>query len=162
MKEPVGSLKMLKENLIYEEPAQYDWWLKLLLGGIPLLTLILGFWLLTLDIGGAAVMFAVTAFDSSLFYFIMPRKYQIYTDRLVINLGKPLAMTILYVDIKEIKKTSGNSAMAYNGIRFATSAQYVVEIKRRRGMNVVISPANGDRFMEQINQAIFHARGPLA
>jgi hypothetical protein len=151
---------MLKGNLIYQEHSQYDWWLKAMLMGLPLLTLILGFWFLTLDILGAAVMFGVTVLDSTLFYFIMPRNYQIYTDRLIIGLGKPLALTIPYEDIKEVKSAPAGSAMAYNGIRFVTSMKHVVEIQRRRGMNLVISPASGDMFMEQLKQAV-QARGTL-
>ena len=152
---------MLKGNLIYQEPSQYDGWLKALLFCLPLITLALGFWFLTLDVTGAAVMFGVTVFDSALFYFIMPRSYQIYTDRLVIGLGKPLAVTVPFEDIKEIKTAQGSAAFAYSGIRLATSTKHVMEIQRRRGMNVLISPSGGDMFLEQLKQAV-HVSDSLA
>ena len=50
--------------------------------------------------------------------------------------------------------SAGVKAYFFSGIRFATSSRYVVEIVRSRGMNYVISPQNGDLFLNQLNQAV--------
>jgi len=42
----------------------------------------------------------------------------------------------------------------YGGLRLATSLKSVVEIVRSKGLNVVISPANRDAFLEQMAQAL--------
>ena len=49
---------------------------------------------------------------------------------------------------------SRRKAFAYSGIRFATSSKRVIEIVRKKGMNLVISPRNADIFLDQINQAL--------
>ena len=48
----------------------------------------------------------------------------------------------------------GSKAFVYWGIRFATSSKGVVEIVRKKGLNLVISPRNDDMFLEQLNQAL--------
>jgi hypothetical protein len=94
------------------------------------------------------------AFFILLFYFIMPRRYQIYQDKLRIVLGAPFAINIPLSTIKEVKHSSGMKAFIYPGVRFATSTKYVIEIVRNKGLNYVISPQNGDSFKEQLNNAI--------
>lgn len=45
-------------------------------------------------------------------------------------------------------------SIAYWGNRFATSTSNVVEIVRKKGLNLIISPRNDDMFLEQLNQAL--------
>ncbi len=103
---------------------------------------------------GALFLVYEGIFLALLFYFIMPRKLEIHQDKLRIVLGSPFAINIPLSTIKEAKKTSGTKAFVYSGVRFATSSKYVVEIVRNKGMNYVISPRNGELFLEQLNQAI--------
>ena len=140
--------------LIYEDNAQYDLWLKLILGGSLAVTLILGFVLLSTDLVAAWICFGVTVFDALLFNAVLPKRYQIFQDKLRIVLGRPFAFNIPLSTIKEVRSASGARAFAYQGIRFATSMRTVVEIIRHKGWNVVISPANRDMFVEQLNQAL--------
>jgi len=142
------------KELVYEDTPRYDSWLKLMLGAILALTLILGFVLLPIDISGAGVMFGVTLFDALLFRAILPRRFQIYQDRVRIVLGGPLALNIPLLDIREARLASSSKAFVYWGLRFVTSVRGVVEIVRKRGLSVVISPANADTFLEQLNQAL--------
>ena len=144
---------MKTDILLYEETPEYDKWLKLILGGILALTFILGVIFIYQDTEAAIVMFGVTLFDALLFKAILPRRYQIFEDRLRILLGGPLAINISLSNIEEARPASGRKAFAYNGIRFATSSRHVIEIVRKKGMNIVISPRNGDMFLEQLNQA---------
>ncbi len=140
--------------LIHEEPAKYDTWLKLLLGGILAFTLVMGFFLLSVDRIGAYIFLGVTVFDALLFYVVLPQRYQIWTDRVRIALGRPLAVNIPMATIQEARSVSGSKAFAYWGVRFATSSKTVVEIVRRRGWNFVISPANRELFLERLAEAL--------
>jgi hypothetical protein len=140
--------------LIYEDPAPYSWWFKFLLLGILLLTLILGIVFIPEDIAAAAVMFGVTVMDGLIFHLVMPRRYQIYTDRLVVVLGHPLSKTIKLTDIKSVKRVSGSSTMNSSGFRFTTIARNAIEIERYSGLKIVISPENNAIFLEHLEQAV--------
>ena len=140
--------------LLHEDRPYYDLWLKLILGGTLAFTLALGIILLPLDMLGAQIAFGVTLFDAWLFHAILPRRYQIFEDKIRIVLGYPFAFNINFSTIKEAKPASASKALAYWGIRFATSTKGVVEIIRHKGLNVVISPRNGETFLENLNQAL--------
>lgn len=140
--------------LVHEDIPRVDFWLKLLLASILALTLVLGVWLLFEDIVGAIAMFGITLVDALLFRTIIPRRYQIYSDRIRIVLGSPFALNIPFHDIAEARSVSGWKAFAYRGIRFATSTQSVAEIVRRKGLGVVISPGDRDAFLERLRQAL--------
>lgn len=99
-------------------------------------------------------LLAITAFYILLFYSILPRKFQIYEDRLRVALGNPFGFSIRLSNIKQARAGSGSKAFFYGGIRFATSSKSIVEIIRRKGMSIVISPANRDIFLEQLEQTI--------
>lgn len=139
---------------LYEDTAKYDLWLKLLLGGILAFTLVMGLYLLTVDRTGAYIFLAITAFDGLLFYTILPRRYQVWSDRVIIVLGKPFAVNIPLATIKEARPVAGVKAFIYGGVRFATSAKSVVEIARHRGLNFVISPSNRELFLERLAEAM--------
>ena len=140
--------------LIYEDGPRYDLWLKVILGGVIALTLVLGFVLLAVDILGAWIMFGTTLFDALLFRAIIPRRFQIFEDRVKILLGGPFALNIPLADISEVRSASGREAFIYWGIRFATSFSGIIEIVRRKGLSVVISPLNPEMFLEQANRAL--------
>ena len=140
--------------LVYEARPLYDSWLKLLLGGTLAFTLFLGIGLLSVNLVGAEVALAATAFDALLFHATLPRRYQIFSDRVRIVLGRPFAVNIALSTIREARPASSAKAFAYWGIRFATSSRSVVEIVRSKGWNVVISPANRDLFLDQMTQVL--------
>jgi len=140
--------------LVYEDIPQYDLWLKLILGGTLAFTFVLSIVLLSVDLLGAWIAFGVTIFDALLFHAILPRRYQIFQDKVRIALGRPFAFNISLSTIREARSASGSKAFAYRGLRFATSSRSVVEIIRHKGWNVVISPANRDLFLEQLAQAL--------
>ena len=140
--------------LIYDDTPKYDLWLKLILGGVLALTLILGVISIYRDTEAAIAMFGITGFDALLFKAILPRRFQIFEDRLKILLGGPFSINILLSNIAEVKSASSREAFAYWGIRFATSTSNVVEVVRKKGLNLIISPRNDDMFLEQLNQAL--------
>jgi len=143
--------------VVYETQADYAPWFKLIFL-IPV----------GLIIGGVIAVFGVEveasipliiegAFVGLLFYFILPRKYQVLQDRLRIVLGAPFHIDIYLSSIKEVKPGSRIRTYAYSGVRFATSTKNVVEITRFKGMNYVISPQNSGFFMEQLSSTIKEA-----
>jgi len=139
--------------LIYEDTPKYDLWLKLILGGVLAPTLILGIIFIFQDSEVALAMFGVTLFDALLFKAILPQRFQIYQDRVRIVLGRPLAINIPFSNIRTVRTVSARKVFVYWGNRFATSTHIIVEIVRKKGLGFVISPANGDTFLEQLNQA---------
>jgi hypothetical protein len=138
---------------LHEDRARYDYWLRLILFGIPLILLTIGIILIPEDQEGAIAMFSGSLFTIFLFYFVLPKKYQIFEDKLKIVLGWPLCVNISLVNISDSQITSGRKVFAYWGIRFATSTKSIVEIIRKRGFNIVISPSNGPLFVDRLNEA---------
>ncbi len=138
---------------LYEDHARYDYWLRLILFGIPLILLTIGIILIPEDREGAIAMFGGSLFIILLFYLVLPKKYQIFEDKLKILLGWPLYVSISLANISDSQITSGRKVFAYWGIRFATSSKSVVEVIRKRGLNIVISPSNGPLFVDRLNEA---------
>jgi hypothetical protein len=125
-----------------------------MLGGILIILLALGIGLLSEETEDAFVIFGVTIFDALSFRLVMPQRYQVYSDKVRIVLGWPLAWNIPFTTIKEVRSASGAKAFAYNGVRFATSSKGIVEIIRSKGCNAVISPSNKEIFLEQVSRAM--------
>jgi hypothetical protein len=140
--------------LVFQDVPRYDPWLKLLLGGVVALTLIPGLFFLLFSVEAAITMFAVSAFDALLFFIIVPRRFEIYEDRFRIQLGWPAAVNISLRNIAEAKPGHPGDVWIYWGIRFGTSATNMVEIFRKKGMNIIITPENPKEFIDQLNQAI--------
>lgn len=138
---------------LYEDRARYDYWLRLILFGIPVILLTIGIILIPEDREGAIAMFGSSLFIMFLFYLILPKKYQIFEDKLKVLLGWPLFVDISLANISDSRITSGRKVFAYWGIRFATSSKSVVEIIRKRGLNIIISPSNGPSFVDRLNEA---------
>ncbi len=145
---------MTRIVVIYETPFEYTSWTKLLY--LLPIGLFIGAFVAAYyrELEGVIFLVVEGIFLALLFYFIMPRKLEIHQDKLRIVLGSPFAANIPLSTIREARKTSGSKAFVYSGVRFATSSKYVIEIVRNKGMNYVISPQNGELFLEQLNQAI--------
>jgi len=139
--------------LVYEDTPIYDRSLKIILAGILAATFVIGIILIREELEAALIMFGLTVFDALLFKAILPQRFQIFEDKLVIVLGGPFAIRIPFSNIADARSASGRKALVYWGIRFATSTRHVVEIVRKKGLNIVISPTNEDMFLEQLDQA---------
>lgn len=139
--------------LLYQARPVYDFWLKLVVAGTLALTLVPGLVVLYWNTELGWTLIGVTAFDGLLFYSVLPRNFQLFDDRLRITLGGPFAFNVPYDSIKEVRPASTETASVYWGIRFATSAKELLEIVRNKGMDVVISPADKDVFLQQLEEA---------
>lgn len=140
-------------QLLYQEKPKYDLSLKVLVAGVLALTLIPGIALVYSYPEPAWTLFGLTVFDGLLMAAVIPRKYQLFEDRLRIQLGGPIAINVPYRNIKEVRPATGSEAYVYWGLRLATSKATVVEIIKTRGLSMVISPVDRDIFMEQLEQA---------
>lgn len=144
---------MKSPTLLHEDKPKYDRWLKVFMIGMPAVFLIAALVFINIEIDAAWALLGDAAFIILLLWVISPRSYRIYADRLSIKLGGPFAMNVSLKSIQSANKASSYYAMAYWGIRLATSTSNVVEIKRQRGMNIIISPAEPDIFLQRLEDA---------
>jgi hypothetical protein len=145
--------------LLYEDMPRYDWWFKVMLGAMLLIPLVIGIVLLWYDPTGALGMFGVTVADALILYFVMPKRYQLYDDKVRIVLGWPFGMDIRLSDVKEVRPSGGSDNLAMRRLKFATSSRTATEIVRRNGWAVVISPSDREAFIQRVNEALEAARG---
>lgn len=141
--------------LIYQSVPHFAWWFKLVISAVILLTLTPAMMLLAMgEVLGGYVMLGATALDALLFYIIIPRSYDIYSDKVVIKLAASLSIRISFDTLNSVRKAPSSYALAYWGLRFATQASGVIELKRAGGFDVVISPSNPESFLEQLERAL--------
>lgn len=138
--------------VVFEDRPVWDKLNRYLIGGILAVPLIVTVVLLTQDTLGAAIMFGVTVFDAVLIWCILPKKFLVFEDRLKIVLGGPFSYTIPFRDIINVSQATKDMAWVYWGLRLGTSQKYQVEIDRKNGMGVILSPSMEKEFIEQLNQ----------
>ena len=140
--------------LIYEDFPRYDPILKWVVVAILSLTLLPAIVLLYIDIVGAWALFFGTVLDALLFYIIIPRRYQVFSDRIRIVLGKPFSINLKFSVIKDSRIVSSSKAFIYWGLKMATSSKGMIEIVRQSGIDVVISPRDSETFLRQLKEAM--------
>ena len=140
--------------LLYEDVPRYDSWLKTLIIGLCSITLLPGLIFLFFNTELAIAMFILTLFIGLLFYAVIPRRFQIYDDRLRIRLGAPLAFNLALDNIDKAREGSRGDILVYWGIKFGTSTSNIIEIVRKKGLNIIITPVHFDEFLNQLNQAV--------
>lgn len=132
-------------------PAAYDWWAWLLLIGVPTAMLGLGVTAAVMEGGAAAVVvFVGFAIHTLVFWLVMPRRYEVWADKVRIVLGWPVACNIPMTTIAETRPATAITAYVYWGFRFATHRKTAVEIRRSKGWNFVISPSDRDEFIRVV------------
>lgn len=140
--------------LIYEDAPRYDRVQFVLLALIIAATLVPAVVLLFFSLEGAVAMFGVTLLDALIFHLVFPRRYQVFNTKLRIVLGWPITWDIKLSTIKEARPAPGTATWVYSGFRLATSSATAVEIVRRKGMGIIISPSDRQTFLEQLNAAV--------
>ncbi len=140
--------------------ARYDGWVSALLAGAVLIHPAVGAALfVTGEVVGGGVMFAVAALHTLILRSYLPRWYEIRADRLRIVLGWPFAVNIPFNTIAEIRTARARDALVYRGLRFSPSIKTPVEIRRSKGLNMVISPQDRQEFIEKAHQALSRYQG---
>ncbi|MFC2050742.1 hypothetical protein ACFLTN_06155 [Chloroflexota bacterium] len=140
------------DSTLYEDTPRYDVWLKAIML-LPVFFILMGVYsLITAQVEAAISMFAATLLMGAIYWAVLPRKYLILDSRIKIVLGGPFSFSIPFSNLEAARKPKGISL----GINFATTflRQHIVEIKRKKGWNVNITPCNRDLFLENLNKAL--------
>jgi hypothetical protein len=140
------------DSVIYEDSPRYDLWMKGIMV-LPVFFIIIGlYYLFTAQVESAIGMFATTLLMGAIYWAVFPRKYQILDSKIRIVLGGTFSFNIPFDKLEAAGVPEGISL----GLNFATTflSQHVVEIKRKKGMKVNITPSNSDLFLENLNKAV--------
>lgn len=141
-----------KSLLRYQDKPAYGSLLKLIIVIVPagLLAASIYLWSSGENAGGLALL-AESFFISLIFWVVFPRKYQIYEDHLRIVLGGPVAVKIGFDKIETIGVTS---KLTFS-VNFVTKfTKRYVEIAKKRGLSIAITPRDNDLFVENANRAL--------
>jgi hypothetical protein len=140
-------------SVIYEDSPHYDIWMRGIMV-LPVFFILWGaYYFFTGEVAAATGMLATALLMGALYWAIFPRKYQILDEKLKIVLGGTFAFNVPFDNLELAEKPEGVNL----GINFVTTflSRHVVEIKRKKGMNVNISPDKRDLFLENLNKAIY-------
>jgi hypothetical protein len=141
------------DSVIYEDNPHYDVWLKGLIM-LPVFFILIGLYLLfTAGVEAAVGVFGGGLLMGAIYWAVFPRKYQILNSKIRIVLGGQFSFNIPFDTLETAGKPEGISL----GLNFATTfiSEHIVEIKRKRGMTVNITPNDRDLFLENLNKAVY-------
>ena len=144
------------DSVIYEDNPHYDVWLKGIMM-LPAFFLIIGiYYLVTAQVGSAIGLFATGVLMGAIYWAVFPRKYQILDSKIKIVLGGQFSFNVPFDNLETAGKPEGVSL----GINFATTFlnQHAVEIKRKKGLKVNITPNDRELFLENLSKAVYDWR----
>jgi len=142
----------IMDSVVHEDTPRYDVWLKSIMV-LPVFFIIAGiYYVIIAEVAAAIGMFATTLLMAAIYWAIFPRKYLILDSRIRIVLGGPFSFNIPFDNIETARAPEGVSL----GINFATTflSKHTVEIIRKKGMNVNITPSDRELFLENLNKAL--------
>lgn len=144
------------QKLVYEEKLKIGLSLKVLLMFTSGVIIGLTVWSFhTGETVGAWILSIVLVFTAVLLFAVLPRKYQIFSDKIKVVCGL-LRIDIPFGDVNAVEiRPRSDIYGSLEALRFGTgTGQKCIMIKRKRGMNILIQPRNTERFMEMINSTI--------
>ena len=141
-----------KSALLYQDEPAYGLLLKLIIVIVPVILLTASVYLLSYGESSGGLALLVEAFIVGfIFWIVFPRRYQVYEDHIRIVLGGPFSVKVEFAKVEAIRVTS----------RFIFSVNFVtkltrsfVEIAKKRGLSIAITPRDNDLFVENANQAL--------
>jgi len=141
-----------KSVLLYQDEPAYGLLLKLIIVIMPVILLAASVYLLSSGESSGGLALLVEAFIVGfIFWIVFPRMYQVYEDHIRIVLGGPFSVKVGFAKIEAIRVTS----------RFILSVNFVtkltksfVEIAKKKGLSIAITPKDNDLFIENANQAL--------
>ena len=137
--------------LLYQDKPKYGLILKLILI-IPVAFLVGSLYLyLSGDTSGSLALLPEAFIVGLIFWLVFPREYQVYEDHLRIVLGGPFSVKVGFQNIKAIRITSRTGLTVNFVTRIAKS---YVEIAKKRGWSIAITPSANDTFVENANRAL--------
>jgi hypothetical protein len=141
------------DSVIYEDNPRYDVWVKGIMV-LPVFFILIGlYYLFTAQVESAIGLFATAVLMGAIYWAVFPRKYQILDSKIKIVLGGQFSFNIPFDTLQTAGKPEGVNL----GLNFATTflSQHAVEIKRKKGMTVNITPNDRDQFLENLNKAVY-------
>lgn len=140
-----------KNNVLYQDKPKYGLLMRLIVL-LPVAFLAASIYLWSLGDASGSLALLIGAFIIGLiFWFVFPRKYQIYEDHLRIVLGGPFFIRVGFQNIKSMGITSRSSF----SVNFVTTiTRSYVEIVKRKGPSIAITPIDNESFVENANRAL--------
>jgi len=137
--------------LLYQDKPKYGLLLRHILI-IPLAFLVGSLYLyLSGDPSGSLALLPEAFIIGLIFWLVFPREYRVYQDHLRIVLGGPFSVKVGFQNIKAIRITSRTGLT----VNFVTkTAKSYVEIAKKRGWSIAITPSANDSFVENANRAL--------
>jgi len=141
-----------KSLLLHEDRPAYGIFLKLILLGVPGIMLVAGITML-FSAGNSEgwLLILETAFIGIIFWFVFPRSYRIYEDHLRIVMGGPFSVKVGFDKVEKVAVSSRFTLSINFVTRFTNTC---VEIARKNGMSIAITPRDYDLFIEKASQAL--------
>jgi hypothetical protein len=146
----------IMDPVVYEDNPRYDVSLKAIMV-LPVFFIAFGiYYLVAAKVEAAITMFAATLLMAAIFWAMFPRKYLILDSKFRIVLGGPFSFTIPFSNLETAREPQG----ATFGINFPTcfSNERTVQIIRKKGWYVNITPNDRDLFLEHLNKAVYDWR----
>jgi len=85
------------------------------------------------------------------YWLVFPREYQVYEDHLRIVLGGPFSVKVGFGNVRAVGVTRKFSS----GLNLTTTITRThVEIVKRRGMSIAITPSDAEAFVREANRAL--------
>jgi Bacterial PH domain len=156
-----SSKKSSRGNLIHEDTPRWNMASKIARVPVTLVavwySVNAAMWIASGDLPGAVIppVFAISL-DLMVFFFIAPRKYQIFDDRLRVAFGRPFAYNFPLSKVKGVRPHSIWGLEYLFSFFFCTSGE-AVEILHSAS-SFMISPANRDLFIRKLNEALEKAK----
>lgn len=145
-------MKYRKGVLLYQDKPEYGLALKLIIAIVPIALLVGSLHLSSSgERSGSLALLVEALCVGLLFWAIFPRAYEVYEDHLRIVLGGPFSVSVSFAQIKEVR-ISSRPAFTIN---FVTSfGKSCVEIAKKRGPSIAITPREPEQFVENANRAL--------
>jgi hypothetical protein len=141
-----------KSLLVYQDEPAYGLLLKLVIAIIPAMFLAASIYVLSLgDTSGGSALLVEAFIVGLIFWLVFPREYQVYEDHVRIVLGGPFSVKVGFDKIETIRVTSRLS-FGTNMVTRITKSH--VEIVKKKGLSIAITPTANDLFVEAGNQAL--------
>ena len=103
------------------------------------------------DISGSLALLSQAFIIGLIFWFVFPREYQVYEDYLRIVLGGPFSVKVGFQNIKTVRITN-RMGLTVNFVTRITKSY--VEIVKKKGWSIAITPTDNDSFAENANRAL--------
>lgn len=154
------------ELVLFEDELKYDPWVKYLLVFPVVLLIALGV-LFYIDANysdvipsesekdsntAAIILFASVPFVLIVYVLCLPRKIFILQDRVRLKFGL-FFWNILFGTIESVKPARGIPVLWY-GFSSITSYRTQIEIVRKKGLDIRVSPSRRDQFLEYVERAM--------